>query len=75
MISAMKGNDKVLRACIVLMKTAVGKETEIEGKFREIFDRDMSEFHRPAYYEFVDELPLTPAGKVDYRKLESIFEV
>lgn len=74
-IGAMKGNDKVLRACIVLKKTAVGNETEIEGKLREIFDRDMSEFHRPAYYEFVVELPLTPAGKVDYRKLESIFEV
>lgn len=74
-IGAMKGNDKVLRACVVLKKTAVGNEIDIEDKLRKMFDRDMSEFHRPAYYEFVTELPLTSAGKIDYRKLESIYEV
>jgi len=73
-IGATKGNDKVLRACVVLKDEFRGKETEIEDKLRECFDKDMSEFHRPTYYEFIHELPLTAAGKVDYRKLEEMYE-
>ena len=69
-IGATKGNDKVLRACVVLKEETVGRETEVEAKLRELFARDMSDFHRPTYYEFMKELPLTAAGKVDYRKLE-----
>jgi len=74
-IGASKGNDKVLRACVVLKEETIGKESEIEIALREMFDNDMSEFHRPTYYEFVSELPLTAAGKVDYRKLEDIYGV
>ncbi len=72
-IGAMKGNDKVLRACVVLKDEAIGREDEVEGKIRELFDRDMTEFYRPTYYEFIKEMPLTAAGKVDYRKLEEIY--
>lgn len=44
------------------------------SRLREMFDREMAEFHRPVYYEFLKELPLTAAGKVDYRKLEIMHE-
>lgn len=73
-IGATKDNDKVLRACIVLENEVIGRESDIEKKLRELFNRDMSEFHRPTYYEFIKELPLTSAGKVDYRKLEDMYE-
>lgn len=72
-IGASKGNDMVLRACVVVKAEYRGQEKAIETNLRELFNRDMSEFHRPTYYEFIDELPLTAAGKVDYRKLEEMF--
>ena len=72
-IGATQGNDKVLRACVVLKNEFIGKEVEIEDKLRKKFKKDMSEFHRPTYYEFIEELPLTAAGKVDFRKLEEMF--
>ncbi len=74
-IGAMKGNDKVLRACIVLKNEAEGKESEVKNSLIELFNKDMTEFFRPTYYEFVKELPLTAAGKVDYRRLEEMYEV
>ena len=74
-IGATKGNDKVIRACVVLKKYCEMDVTHIENKLRDIFERDMAEFNRPTYYEFIDELPLTAAGKVDYRKLEEMYEI
>jgi acyl-CoA synthetase (AMP-forming)/AMP-acid ligase II len=31
-------------------------------------------YSRPAFYEFSESLPLTAAGKVDFRALESMYE-
>lgn len=32
----------------------------------------LPEYSRPYNYEFIDELPLTAAGKVDYKLLEKM---
>lgn len=72
-IGAKDGENQVLRACIV--KTdAYLKGVEIEQQLRDMFDKEMPEYQRPTYYEFIDELPLTAAGKVDYKKLEDSFK-
>lgn len=57
----------------MLKNEFIGKEAEVEEKIRKNFEKDMSEFHRPTYYEFVEDLPLTAAGKVDFRKLEEMY--
>ena len=31
---------------------------------------ELPEYVQPVAYKFVPELPMTPVGKVDYRKLE-----
>lgn len=69
-IGATQGNNQVLRACIVLKKDAVGREKQVETQLRDTFDKDMPEYQRPTFYEFMDELPLTAVGKVDYKTLE-----
>jgi len=45
-------------------------EEEIERELRSFCDAEMAEYMRPFLYEFRGSLPLTPAGKVDYRLLE-----
>ena len=43
---------------------------EIERELRSFCDAEMAEYMRPFLYEFRGSLPLTPAGKVDYKLLE-----
>jgi long-chain acyl-CoA synthetase len=31
---------------------------------------ELPEYVQPVAYKFISEMPLTPVGKVDYRKLE-----
>ena len=45
-------------------------EEEIERELRSYCDNEMAEYMRPFLYEFRGSLPLTPAGKVDYKLLE-----
>lgn len=45
-------------------------EEEIERELRSFCDAEMAEYMRPFLYEFRGSLPLTPAGKVDYKLLE-----
>lgn len=45
-------------------------EDEIERELRSYCDSEMAEYMRPFLYEFRGSLPLTPAGKVDYKLLE-----
>ena len=33
-------------------------------------EEELPEYVQPVAYKFVPELPMTPVGKVDYRKLE-----
>ena len=45
-------------------------EEEIERELHSYCDNEMAEYMRPFLYEFRGSLPLTPAGKVDYKLLE-----
>ena len=47
-------------------------EEEIERELRSYCKNEMSEYMCPVLYEFRASLPLTPAGKVDYRLLENL---
>ena len=48
----------------------MNKKEEIERELREICDNQLPSYSRPTFYEFCERLPLTAAGKVDYRALE-----
>lgn len=39
-------------------------------ELQQICKEELPEYVQPVGYKFLDELPLTPIGKVDYRKLE-----
>lgn len=65
-----ENNDIVLKAYVVLKKERRNKWNEIERQLRVIAEKELSEHMRPTYYELREKLPLTSAGKIDYRKLE-----
>ncbi len=46
-------------------------EEELERELRLYCENEMAEYMRPYLYEFRGSLPLTPAGKVDYKLLQS----
>ena len=69
-VGAKKGNDEVLRAYVVLSEDNLGNAEKIEEELRELCIEKLPTHERPTYYEFRDKLPLTAAGKVDYRALE-----
>lgn len=52
---------------------SVGKVTDEEmvDKVFNICKEKLPEYAQPAECRFIDELPLTPVGKVDYRRLEA----
>lgn len=66
------GNDRVLRAYVVPDKACNKNEIEIESALRAYAEDNMSFYTRPKFYSFCDTFPRTPAGKVDYRKLEKL---
>lgn len=71
-VGAKKEDDNVLKAYIVLESSCNENDISlIEKELRETCNRELSEYMRPHYYEFVTELPLTAAGKVDFKKLEA----
>lgn len=69
-VGAVSGDDQVLRAFVVISKADYSKETEIEHELVDLCDNKLPSYSRPTFYEFCEALPLTPAGKVDYRALE-----
>ena len=42
----------------------------VEEELAEMCNADLPEYEQPAKYFFASELPLTPIGKIDYKKLE-----
>ena len=58
------------KAYVVLHKEYKGTEKCAEEKICKICERELTDYMRPVYYEFLDALPLTAAGKVDYKALE-----
>ena len=69
-IGAKDNDDQVLRACVVAKQNLNLSDIKLEKQLRDMFNKDMPEYQRPFYYEFVESLPVTPVGKIDYKKLE-----
>ena len=46
------------------------KKRQLLRELRQMCAEELPEYVQPIGYKFVSELPLTPIGKVDYRKLE-----
>lgn len=67
-IPADDGMNKVLKAFVVLK--GIDDHRIAEKALRDYCDNNLAENMRPRFYEFIDKLPLTPVGKVDYRALE-----
>lgn len=56
---------------IVLTPAAAGvKKKQLIKELRQMCEEELPEYVQPVAYKFVPELPMTPVGKVDYRKLE-----
>ena len=57
---------------IVLTPAAAGvKKKQLIQELRQMCEEELPEYVQPVAYKFVPELPMTPVGKVDYRKLEA----
>lgn len=57
-------------AYIVLDPACGKKKRQVLKELRQMCCEDLAEYVLPVGYKFVDDLPYTPIGKVDYRKLE-----
>ena len=56
---------------IMLTPAAAGvKKKQLVKELRQMCEEELPEYVQPVAYKFVPELPMTPVGKVDYRKLE-----
>lgn len=71
-VGTYSGADQVLRAFIAVSKEKLEHTAEIEQVLRRHCKEKLPSYARPTFYEFKEKLPLTPAGKIDYRTLESV---
>ena len=57
---------------VVLEPAATGKKRQILRELRQLCREELPEYVQPASsaYKVITEMPMTPAGKADYRKLE-----
>ena len=57
---------------VVLDPAATGKKRQILRELRQLCREELPEYVQPASsaYKVIAEMPMTPAGKADYRKLE-----
>ena len=55
---------------VVLDPEADKKKRQIVKELRQICQEELPEYVQPVGYKFISEMPMTPIGKVDYRKLE-----
>ena len=69
-IGADSGSDQVLRAFIAVSKDNLARKDSIETALRARCTEKLPSYARPTFYEFRESLPLTAAGKIDYRALE-----
>ncbi len=69
-VGMTQGENQVLKAVVAIDEANIDQK-KVEKSLRSICEKELPRHARPTYYEFVDELPLTGAGKVDYRKLEN----
>ncbi|MCR5322384.1 MAG: fatty acid--CoA ligase family protein [Lachnospiraceae bacterium] len=71
-VGVKDGDDQVLCAYIVINEDDNNKTEQIEKELRAICDKQLPSYSRPAFYRFLNNIPLTAAGKVDYRTLEKM---
>lgn len=57
---------------IVVNEKDQNSKDRIEKELQKMCEDKLPSYSRPTYYEFIDKLPLTVAGKVDYLKLENM---
>ena len=57
-------------AYIVPAPGAEKKKRQILRELRQLCKEELPEYVQPVGYRFLSALPMTPVGKVDYRKLE-----
>ena len=69
-VGAVSGGNEVLRAYVVVEAGSLSQAERIESELRRLCEQKLPVYSRPTFYEFRDQLPLTAAGKVDYRALE-----
>lgn len=55
---------------VVLNPAAGVKKKQIVKELRQMCMEELPEYVQPVAYKFIPEMPMTPAGKFDYRKLE-----
>ena len=55
---------------VVLDPEADKKKRQIVRELRQLCKEALPEYVQPVSYKFISEMPMTPVGKVDYRKLE-----
>ena len=70
-VGAKCGVDQVLQAFVVVSMGNLTQKARIEKALRQHCEDKLPSYARPTFYEFRDSLPLTAAGKVDYRALEN----
>lgn len=63
-----------LTAYIVLRRTNQSDINIIEQELRKVCEAELPDYSRPDKYVFIDKMPLTAAGKIDYRALERMAE-
>ena len=56
---------------LVLDPEADKKKRQIIRELRQLCKEELPEYVQPVGYKFIPAMPLTPAGKIDYRKLEA----
>lgn len=49
-------------------------ESEVKAELKKLCEKKLPEYAQPIDFIFIDKLPLTPIGKVDYRTLEKMAE-
>ena len=55
---------------VVLSADNDKKKRQIVRELRQLCTEELPEYVQPVGYKFISEMPLTPVGKFDYRKLE-----
>jgi len=63
-------NGKVPKAFMVVTSQCEKEKEALKQEVLELCKSKLAERAVPYYFEFVDELPMTLMGKVDYRTLE-----
>ena len=56
------------------LKASITNKAQVKNELTELCRQELPEYAQPVDFVFIDEMPLTPIGKVDYRALEKMAE-